>query len=93
MEGRGTFKLKRQPKYCVYWADMNPHAVAPVPLFDAKVTVWCSISDTVHLGQYFEETTPTAFETCSVTASRNTAIMQNYVIPEMLQRNVLNDIV
>ena len=26
-------------KNCVHWEDTNPHAVAPVPLFDAKVTV------------------------------------------------------
>lgn len=81
-------------KNCVHWADTNPHAVAPVPLYDAKVTVWCGIAGTIVLGPYFfEEATPTGFVTCSVTGSRYTAMLQNYVIPELLQRNALNDIV
>ena len=55
-------------KNCVYRADTNPHAVASVFLFDAKVTVWCDISGIVLLGpRFFEKTTPKTFVTCSVT--------------------------
>ena len=78
----------------MHWAVTNPHAVAPVLLFDAKVTAWCSISGIVLFGPYiFEEATPSGFVTCSVIASRCTAMLQNYVIPELLHRNALNDIV
>ena len=56
-------------KNCMRWADTNIHAVAPVPLFDAKVTVWCGISGTILLGPYFfEEATLRGFVTCSVTS-------------------------
>ena len=37
-------------KKFVHWADTNPHVVAQSPLFDAKVTVRCGISETILLG-------------------------------------------
>ena len=58
-------------KNCVHWGEMNPHAMAPVPLFDAKVTMWYSITATFFLGPFFfAETIPTGPATCSVTNSR-----------------------
>lgn len=81
-------------KNCVHWADKNPHDVAPVPLHDAKVTVWCGISSTFVLGPYFfEEVTTTGVKSCSVTSARYKSMLQNYVIPELQQRNVISDIV
>ena len=35
---------------------------------------------------FFEEKAPTGLQTCSVIASRYTAMLQNYVIPELFQR-------
>ena len=56
--------------------------------------MWCGISFTVLLGPYFfDEVTPTGFITCSVTTSRYTADLQNYVKPELLQCNVLDGMV
>ena len=78
----------------MHWGETNPHAVAPVPLFDAKVTVWCDITATFVLGPFFfEETTPTGPATCSVTDSRYAAMLKNNVLPELRRRNALNDIV
>ena len=72
-------------KNCVHWADMNSHTVAPVSLFTTKVTVYWSISGTVLLCPYFfEEATPMGFVTRSVTASSYTAMLQKYVVPELL---------
>lgn len=81
-------------KNCVHWADENPHDVAPVPLHEAKVTVWCGIASTFVLGPYFfEEVTSNGMQTCSITGPRYKTMLQNYVIPELQQRNVVNDIV
>lgn len=78
----------------VHLADANPHAVATVPLYDVKVTVWRGIAGIVVIGPYFfKEATPTWFVTCSVADSRYTAMLKNYVISELLQWNALNYIV
>ncbi|GFW45602.1 transposable element tc3 transposase [Trichonephila clavipes] len=70
-EAHFTLNGSINTKNCVHWGETNPHAVAPVPLFDAKVTVWCGITATFVLGPFFfEETTPTGPATCSVTGSR-----------------------
>ena len=58
----------------------------------AKVTVWCGIRSTVDLGFYFfEKATLAGIVTCFITASRYTAMLENYVIPNLLQRNAGND--
>ena len=80
-------------KNFAHWADMNLHAASPVPLFDAKFTMWCGISGTDFLGLYFfEDTTSTGFVTCSARLSVY-SYTANYVMPELLQQNPLNDIV
>lgn len=45
MDKRGTFLFdwRLQHQNCVHWAGTNPHTVAPVRLYEAKVTVWCCI--------------------------------------------------
>ncbi|GFT87652.1 uncharacterized protein TNCV_772261 [Trichonephila clavipes] len=45
-EAHFTLNGSINTKNCVHWGETNPHAVAPVPLFDAKVTVWCGITAT-----------------------------------------------
>ena len=81
-------------KNCIHCADTNPYVTASVPLFDGKVTVWCGILGTVLFGPYFlEEATPTDFVTCSITSSHFIAVLQNYVIPVLLQRDALSDII
>ena len=81
-------------KICVHWVNMNSHAVAPLPSLDEKVTVWRGITGTVVFGLYFfEKTTPVDFVACYVTASRYTAMLQNYAVPVFLQQNALNDAV
>ncbi|GFU35794.1 uncharacterized protein TNCV_1083571 [Trichonephila clavipes] len=93
-EAHFTLNGSINTKNCMHWGETNPHAVAPVPLFDAKVTVWCGITATFVLGPFFfEETTPTGPATCSVTGSRYAAMLKNYVLPELRRRNALNDIV
>ncbi|GFW07462.1 uncharacterized protein TNCV_3915951 [Trichonephila clavipes] len=93
-EAHFTLNGSINTKNCVHWGETNPHAVAPVPLFDAKVTVWCGITATFVLGPFFfEETTPIGPATCSVTGSRYAAMLKNYVLPELRRRNALNDIV
>ena len=63
-------------KNCVHWGETNPHAVAPVPIFDAKWTVWCGVTATFVLGPFFfDEMTPTGPAICSVTGSRYAAIV------------------
>ena len=61
-------------KNCVHWVDTKLCAIAPVPLFDAKV--WCSITGAVVLvPYYFKEVIPTAFVACSVKASCYTGML------------------
>ena len=67
-------------KNCVYWLNTNPHTVALVPSFDVKITVCCllrhyklSCSRTVFLWG----SNTTGCVTCSVTASRYIAKLQN----------------
>ena len=89
------FNFDVNTKNCVYLTDMNPHTVTQVPLFDAKITMWYGITTgTVVLAPYFfDEATPTGFVICLVTASSSTNMLQNYIIPEFIQKNALNDIV
>ena len=78
----------------MHWVDTNPYSVLPVPLVDAKVTMWCSNTDTVVLSAYFfQEAISKAFVTCSVTESCYTAILQKYAIPELQKGNELNEII
>ncbi|KFM68220.1 hypothetical protein X975_07877, partial [Stegodyphus mimosarum] len=77
-------------KNCVHWAERNPHAVAPVPLCDGKVTVWCGITATVVLGPLlFDEATPTG----RATGFWYTALLQNYVVLVLCRWNALNDMI
>lgn len=93
-EAHFTLNGSINTKNCVHWGETNHHAVAPVPLFDAKVTAWCGITATFVLGPFFfEETTPTGPATCSVTGLRYAAMLKNYVLPELRRLNALNDIV
>ena len=92
-EGHFTLHGNINTKNCVHWGEANPHAVAPVPLFDTKVTAFCGITATFVLGPFFfEETTPTDLATCSVAGSRYAAMLKNYIQPELRMRNALNDI-
>lgn len=87
VDGRVTLLINWQRQHIgVHWVDTNPHAVTPFPLYDAKVTVRCSTEGTVGLGQYFfEKETPTGFPFCSVGSFFCAAMLQSYVILELLQ--------
>ena len=82
-------------KNCVHWAEQNPHDVVALPLYDAKVTVWCGITSTFILGPYFfEETTVDGrVQSCTVTSDRYHNMLTHYVIPELQRRNALSNIV
>lgn len=80
-------------KNCVHWADKNAHDVEPTPLHEAKVTVWCGITGTFVLGEYFfEEFTSTGMNSCSVSGTHCKIMFLNYVIPKSQYRNVISDI-
>ena len=86
------FNLNRNEntKNYMHWADANPHAVAALPFFKAKVTMCYSITGIIILGwPLSEEAIPSSF----VTISRYIAILQNYVMPELLWQNAQNDII
>ncbi|GBM27853.1 hypothetical protein AVEN_66405-1 [Araneus ventricosus] len=81
-------------KNCVHWAEENPRYEASAPLHEVKVIVWCGIGSTFVLCPYFsEDVTSISMKTCSITNSRYTTMLQNYVIPELHKGNVVNDIV
>ena len=76
-EAHFTLRGNINTKNCVHWGETNPHSVAPVPLFDAKVTVWCGITATFVLSPFFfEETTPKGPATYSATGSRYAAMLK-----------------
>lgn len=78
----------------VHWADKNLHNAAPTSLEEAKVTFRCGIANTFVLSPYFfKHVFSTGMKTCSITSARDTTMLQVYVIPELQQRNVFNDIV
>ena len=65
-----------------------------MPLCDRYETVWCGIAGTFILGPYFfEDVTFSGMQTCYITGTRYKAMLENYVIPEVQQLNVINDIV
>ena len=95
MDGRSAFQFQWQYEHQKLYA-MGRHESSgcSISTFIWRQIVWCRISVTVLISPYlFEEATPMDFVTCSVTASRYTAMLQNYVIAELLQRNALNDII
>ncbi|GFX40189.1 uncharacterized protein TNCV_4318241 [Trichonephila clavipes] len=95
LDKRGTFHINWKHEQRKLWADTNPHDVALVAFYDAKVTVWGAIAGPALHSRFifFEKVIPKGFEICSVTGSHYTTLMQNYVIPELRQRNALNYIV
>ena len=68
-------------KICFHWAEENSHGVASMPLYDRYLTVWCGVAGT------FEGVTSSGMQTCSITGAQYKAMLENYVIPELQQRN------
>ena len=61
------------------------HTVAKVLLFGVKVKECFGSTSTVFLDPYFFEKATTGFVICFVTTCRYTNMLQNFVIPELLQ--------
>ena len=57
------------------------------------MTVWCGVAGTFILGPYFESVRSSGMQTHSITGALYKTMFENYVIPELQQRNVINDIV
>ena len=56
--------------------------------------VWCGVTGTFILGPYFfENVTSSDMQTCSITGARYKVMLENYVIPNLQQQNVIDDIV
>ncbi|GBN77041.1 hypothetical protein AVEN_208727-1, partial [Araneus ventricosus] len=57
---------------CRIWATENPLETQPVPLYPAKVTVWCGFTASFIIGPYFfEETGALGPVTITVTGQRS----------------------
>ena len=61
-----------------------------IPLNSPKITVWCGFTAEFIIGPFFFETiTPTGPETCTINAERYHEMLQTFVIPQLQQRNCL----
>ena len=67
--------------------------MAPVPLYDRYVTVFGAVEGTFFWGSLLvEDVTSSVMQTCSITYARYKAMFENYVIPDLQQRNIINEI-
>ncbi|GBO04915.1 hypothetical protein AVEN_80951-1 [Araneus ventricosus] len=79
---------------CRIWAVENPHAIQEQPLHPDKDTVWCGFTAIFIIGPYsFEEITANGIQTCSVTGQRYRDMLKDFVIPQLQQRECLQDII
>ncbi|XP_035211886.1 uncharacterized protein LOC118186018 [Stegodyphus dumicola] len=61
-----------------------------IPLNSPKVTVWCGFTDEFVIGPFFFEIiTPIGPETGTINAERYHKMLQTFVIPQLQQRNRL----
>ena len=76
------------------WATEAPHAVHELQLHSPKVTVWCGFTAEFIIGPFFFETiTPTGPKTCTVNAVRYRDMLTGFVIPQLQQRQCLDQII
>ena len=74
---------------CRIWADANSHVVHQIPLHSPKVTVWCGFTASFINGPYFYKVGRNGLTTCSVNSDRYANMLENFVIPELQQRNCI----
>lgn len=78
---------------CRIWAMEYPRAFHTIPLHSPKVTVWCGFTSQFILGPFFfEENQANGPVTCSVTALRYRDMLNNFVLPQLQQRQCLTTI-
>ena len=90
IDGRGTFYLNENVncKNCVHWEEENPHGVASVLLCYKWETMLCDFGSTFILGLYFfVDDTSRGIYTFFSTGALYRAMLENYVIRELQQRN------
>lgn len=79
-------------KICIHWTDKNLHDVRH-SLYTELNDCVCVMASTYFLGPcLFEQVTSTGTKTCSVARAWYATLLQNYLIQELQQRNINNDI-
>lgn len=82
-----TLTCNINAKLCLYWEDMNSQALVRVSLYETKAIVSCGIAGKIDLHPYFfVRATSAEFVTWFITSSRCTAMLQKYVILDILQK-------
>ena len=83
-----TDRWSLNTKNCDHWINKTSHDVALVPLHEARVIVWCSITNIFDLGSYFfEKVSTTDIKSYFVSSDWYKTMLQNYAILELQQRN------
>lgn len=72
-----------------YWAAEQPQQIHEQPLHSEKVTVWCGVSAFGILGPYFFEENDRAV---TVTSQRYLEMLQNFLLAELQQLGVENNV-
>ncbi|GFT11534.1 uncharacterized protein TNCV_2523491 [Trichonephila clavipes] len=75
---------------CRIWATENPRTVVETPLHDEKVTVWVGYTTSTVIGPFFfEEMRDSGFVTATVTGERYADMLQNRIIPSLVDKHLL----
>lgn len=92
-EAHFTLTGQVNSRNCVIWANENPHAFVQTPLHDQKVTVWCGVTSHCMLGPYFFDEIGNDGEahTVTVNGNRYLQMLQEFVVPQLQQRNLLDE--
>ena len=76
--------------YCI-WTDANPHVGQQIPLHSTKVIVLCGITAPFITSLYFYEGVGrNGLTTYSVNYNRYVDMLENFVIPQLQQRNCID---
>ncbi|GFW89292.1 uncharacterized protein TNCV_4934601 [Trichonephila clavipes] len=75
---------------CRILATENPRTVVETPLHDEKVTVWVGYTTSTVIGPFFfEEMRDSDFVTATVTGERYADMLQNHIIPSLVDKHLL----
>lgn len=77
---------------CRIWASEHPQEIVQIPLHSPKLTIWCGFTADFIIGPFFfENITRTGPQTCTVTAERYRDMLTSFVIPQLQQRQCLDE--
>ena len=92
-EAHFSLTINISNKICAYCADKTPYDVALVSLHESKAILCGSPAYLFLVHTFWKRSPPHILNDVSIPSNRYTSRMHNYVIPEVQQRNVINDIV